>query len=83
MCNNEVVYSITDNGIGIDIKYYDSVFELFKRMDNVAGFDGSGVGLAIVKRIITLHNGRIWFQSVLGKGTTFYIAFPKDLAALT
>lgn len=78
--NNEVVYSITDNGIGIDIKYYDSVFELFKRMDNVAGFDGSGVGLAIVKRIIILHNARIWFKSVLGKGTTFYIAFQKDIA---
>lgn len=79
--NNEVVYSITDNGIGIDIKYYDSVFELFKRMDNVAGFDGSGVGLAIVKRIIILHNARIWFKSILGKGTTFYIAFQKDIAA--
>ena len=78
--NNEVVYSITDNGIGIDIKYYDSVFELFKRMDNVAGFDGSGVGLAIVKRIIILHNARIWFKSVLGKGTTFYIAFQNDIA---
>ena len=81
--NNEVVYSITDNGIGIDIKYYDRVFELFKRMDNVEGFDGSGVGLAIVKRIITIHNARIWFESVLGKGTTFHIAFQKDLAPLT
>lgn len=78
--NNEIIYSIADNGIGIDVKYYDSVFELFKRMDNVTGFEGSGVGLAIVKRIIIRHNARIWFESVLGKGTVFYVAFQQQAA---
>lgn len=73
--NKEVIYSVSDNGVGIDINYYNRVFELFKRMDNVKDFEGTGVGLAIVKRIIEKHNGRIWFESKLGIGTTFYIAF--------
>ena len=75
--NEEIIYSIKDNGIGIDINYHDKVFELFKRMENVKDYDGTGVGLAIVKRIIEKHNGRIWFESELGKGTTFYIALKK------
>ncbi|MHA4810781.1 ATP-binding protein [Flavitalea flava] len=72
---NEVVYSVSDNGIGIDINYYNHVFELFKRMDNVKDFQGTGVGLAIVKRIVEKHQARIWFESTLGAGTVFYIAF--------
>ncbi|UKT65477.1 ATP-binding protein [Pedobacter mucosus] len=70
----EIVYSIKDNGMGIDNRYYDRVFELFKRMDNVKDIDGTGVGLAIVKRIIERHNGRVWFESKLNAGTTFYVA---------
>ncbi|MEO7316655.1 MAG: ATP-binding protein [Ginsengibacter sp.] len=75
--NNEVIYSITDNGIGIDTRYHSRVFELFKRMDNVDDIDGSGVGLTIAKRIVEKHNGKIWFESDFGKGTTFYVLFPK------
>ncbi|WP_158799962.1 ATP-binding protein [Pedobacter sp. L105] len=73
--DKEVVYIITDNGIGIDDKYYNLVFELFKRMDNVKGFEGTGVGLAIVKRVMEKHNGKVWFESKLGMGTTFYLSF--------
>ena len=73
--NEEVIYKIKDNGIGIDVNYHDKVFELFKRMENVKDFQGTGVGLAIVKRIVEKHNGRIWFESELGVGTTFYVAF--------
>jgi chemotaxis family two-component system sensor kinase Cph1 len=73
--NDEIVYSIKDNGIGIDVNYHDKVFELFKRMENVKDFEGTGVGLAIVKRIIEKHNGRIWFESELNVGTTFFVAF--------
>jgi chemotaxis family two-component system sensor kinase Cph1 len=75
--DNEIVYSIKDNGIGIDVNYHDKVFELFKRMENVRDFEGTGVGLAIVKRIVDKHNGRIWFESELNHGTTFYVAFKK------
>lgn len=73
--NDEIIYSVSDNGVGIDINYYSRVFELFKRMDNVKDFEGTGVGLAIVKRIVEKHGARIWFDSKLGAGTTFYIAF--------
>lgn len=71
----ETIYAIKDNGIGIDNRYYDRVFELFKRMDNVKDIDGTGVGLAIVKRVVERHNGRVWFDSKLNAGSTFYVAF--------
>lgn len=71
----EIIYAIKDNGMGIDNRYYDRVFELFKRMDNVKDIEGTGVGLAIVKRIVERHNGRVWFESQLNLGSTFYVAF--------
>lgn len=72
-----IVYSIKDNGVGIDIKHLPRIFELFKRMDNVQHIEGSGVGLAIVKRIVEKHNGKIWVDSQLGKGSTFFVAFKR------
>ena len=71
----ETIYAIKDNGMGIDNRYYDRVFELFKRMDNVKDIEGTGVGLAIVKRIVERHNGRVWFESKLNDGSTFFVAF--------
>jgi two-component system, chemotaxis family, sensor kinase Cph1 len=71
----EIIYSVKDNGIGIDNRYYDRVFELFKRMDNVKEIEGSGVGLAIVKRVVEKHHGRVWFESKLNAGSTFFVAF--------
>ncbi|TCD24816.1 GAF domain-containing protein [Pedobacter psychrodurus] len=71
----EIIYAIKDNGIGIDNRYYDRVFELFKRMDNVKDIEGTGVGLAIVKRVVEKHNGRVWFESKLNVGSTFFVAF--------
>jgi len=76
----ETIYTVADNGIGIDIKYQSKVFELFKRMDNVKEYEGTGVGLAIVKRIMDKHHGRIWFESQLGIGTTFFISFKNEPA---
>lgn len=77
--SSEVIYSIRDNGVGIDLNYYNRIFDLFKRMDNVRGYEGTGVGLAIVKRIIEKHNARIWIESELGVGTVFYIAFKRNV----
>jgi chemotaxis family two-component system sensor kinase Cph1 len=74
---HEVTYTIRDNGVGIDIKQLPNVFELFKRMDNVKDIEGTGVGLAIVKRIVEKHKGKIWVDSDLGKGSTFFVAFKK------
>jgi chemotaxis family two-component system sensor kinase Cph1 len=74
---SEIVYTIRDNGVGIDIKQLPRVFELFKRMDNVQDIEGTGVGLAIVKRIVEKHNGKIWVDSKLGEGSTFFVSFKK------
>lgn len=74
---NEVCYRIRDNGIGIDPKDHSKLFDLFKRMDNVQDIEGSGVGLAIVKRIVDKHDGRIWVESEAGHGSTFYVAFKR------
>lgn len=71
-----VVYTISDNGIGIDMKYGNRIFELFRRLDNVKNIEGTGVGLAIAKRIVEKHAGKIWLESRLAHGTKFYIALP-------
>ncbi len=75
----EVIYSIKDNGLGIAPENMTLIFGLFKRMDNVHKIDGSGVGLAIVKRIVEKHNGKIWVESELGKGSIFYVSFKKGM----
>jgi chemotaxis family two-component system sensor kinase Cph1 len=72
---DEIIYKVRDNGIGIEIGHHDKVFELFKRMENVKDIEGTGVGLAIVKRIVEKHNARIWFESEPKVGTIFYVAF--------
>jgi chemotaxis family two-component system sensor kinase Cph1 len=74
--NNEVIYVVKDNGLGIADADQDRIFELFNRMDNVRDIEGSGVGLAIVKRIVDKHKGRIWVKSELGKGSAFHVALP-------
>jgi chemotaxis family two-component system sensor kinase Cph1 len=73
--DNEIVYKVQDNGVGIDVQFGNQVFEIFKRLDNVQQFEGSGVGLSIVKRIMEKHNGKVWYESELNKGTTFYLSF--------
>ena len=71
--NGLILYTISDNGVGLDMKYANRIFELFRRLDNVKDFEGTGVGLAIVKRIVEKHGGRIWVDSSLGHGTKFYL----------
>ncbi len=74
----EITYSIADNGIGIDMKNGDQIFNLFKRMNNANNFEGSGVGLAIVKSILEKHQSRIWYESEPESGTVFYICLKKQ-----
>jgi light-regulated signal transduction histidine kinase (bacteriophytochrome) len=73
----EVIYTITDNGIGIDPSQFSKIFDLFVRLDQLKKYEGSGVGLAIVKRMVEKHKGRIWVESKPGESTTFSITFPK------
>ncbi|WP_316781228.1 sensor histidine kinase [Pedobacter antarcticus] len=73
----DVCYAIKDNGLGIAPHNLKNVFGLFSRMDNVKDIEGSGVGLAIVKRVVEKHNGRIWVESELHKGSVFFVSFNK------
>ena len=70
--DNEQVFFVKDNGIGIDNTYFDKIFRPFERLVKSEDFEGTGIGLATVQRIINRHNGKIWVESALYKGSTFY-----------
>ncbi|NJN79528.1 MAG: GHKL domain-containing protein [Anaerolineales bacterium] len=67
---SESIFFVRDNGIGIDSNYHEKIFELFNKLNPDA--EGTGIGLALVKRIIEVHGGKIWVESEVGKGATFY-----------
>lgn len=75
--DNKYIFTIKDNGIGIDQKHLERIFTIFQRLHTREEYKGSGIGLAISKKIIQKHRGKIWAESELGKGSTFYFTIPN------
>ena len=75
---DKYLIQIEDNGIGIDEKYHNQIFTMFKRLHTNQQYEGTGLGLAICEKVVTKMNGKIWFESEVGVGTSFFVELVRE-----
>jgi signal transduction histidine kinase len=79
----EIIVSVRDNGVGFDMRYAGKLFGVFERLHGVDEFEGNGIGLAIVKRVVGLHGGRVWAEGRLDQGASFFFTLPQSSSSRT